>query len=487
MKSYIKFCLFLFSFILFFALTPPKSFAQTCTSPLNNFQGDCPADLWCKKVDDNCKPDRFGGGCDKKCEPKPNKDQADCDQKIGCGGDFICSKNNKCTAKPTSGGACTRGTTNIQGNCASGLVCVTQDACNPRVPRTCEGTCQSLKPDGQSCNENLKGGDCQSGNCDNDTCKPKPLPTGSKCDSIGEACCFVAHNLPKTCDGGLTCINDKCSADCGAKDQQCCRTRGETKGSCDKEPNLECSNNKCQIIGAEKDPPSPPLPPCAVEGQIPCKSFKTGLGSFATDPGKFVASVFAILLAASGAIALILIMRAGYKIMTSQGKPDTIQEGREQLIAAVVGLLFLIFSLVFLEVIGVDILQIPGAKGNVQEGGQCDAGSNSQCAPGLTCESVGGTKNGICTDKFSLPGITPNPINISECSQQQFQLGSNGNCVEAIQRMLNVEPVDGVFGPITEDAVRKYQTDNGLIIDGTFNTCTWNAIMGDEIPNDCKR
>ena len=53
-------------------------------------------------------------------------------------------------------------------------------------------------------------------------------------------------------------------------------------------------------------------------------------------------------------------MRAGYKFMTSQGDPERVKEAREILTSAVIGLLFLIFSLVILEVIGVDLLGIPG-------------------------------------------------------------------------------------------------------------------------------
>jgi hypothetical protein len=171
---------------------------------------------------------------------------------------------------------------------------------------------------------------------------------------------------------------------------------------------LSCTNGKCG--GGNEDPPPPPEPPCAEKNPAgECEQFSTALGSFATDPGKFVASVFAILLAASGAIALILIMRAGYKIMTSQGKPDTIQEGREQLIAAVVGLLFLIFSLVFLEVIGVDILQIPGSGGAPRVvGRECKisypdpSGGRGNCEDGLICsvdssKCSGSVCNGTCS------------------------------------------------------------------------------------------
>jgi hypothetical protein len=46
--------------------------------------------------------------------------------------------------------------------------------------------------------------------------------------------------------------------------------------------------------------------------------------------------------------------------MISQGNPEKIQAAREQLTAAIVGLLFIIFSLVIIQVLGYDILHIPG-------------------------------------------------------------------------------------------------------------------------------
>jgi cell division protein FtsX len=66
------------------------------------------------------------------------------------------------------------------------------------------------------------------------------------------------------------------------------------------------------------------------------------------------------LLGLAGGIAVILIIIAGYRLMASQGNPEAVQAAREQIISAIVGLVFVIFSLVILQVIGVDILKIPG-------------------------------------------------------------------------------------------------------------------------------
>ena len=162
---------------------------------------------------------------------------------------------------------------------------------------------------------------------------------------------------------------------------------------------LDCKENKllgkiCVYPGEEDVPqPPPPEPPCAkpLTEDGKCPQFFTALGDFSTSPGQFIASVFAVLLAASGAIALLLLMRAGYKIMMSRGNPEVVKEGRDQLIAAIVGLLFLIFALVFLELIGVDILKIPDLdKTNyAPPGGNIPAkcASPNRCTPSSTCAS----------------------------------------------------------------------------------------------------
>ncbi len=92
-----------------------------------------------------------------------------------------------------------------------------------------------------------------------------------------------------------------------------------------------------------------------------CLSIDTGLGiTLGTDAASFIKSLFGVLLSLSGGIALILIILSGYKIILARGNPEKMQGAKESLTAAIVGLLFIIFSLVILQVIGVDILKIPG-------------------------------------------------------------------------------------------------------------------------------
>lgn len=91
-----------------------------------------------------------------------------------------------------------------------------------------------------------------------------------------------------------------------------------------------------------------------------CPLIDTAIGEINTDPQGFVRSIFSLVLGLAGGIALILVIISGYRMMASQGNPEKIAEARQQLTSAVVGLLFIIFSFVILQVIGVDVLHIPG-------------------------------------------------------------------------------------------------------------------------------
>lgn len=109
-------------------------------------------------------------------------------------------------------------------------------------------------------------------------------------------------------------------------------------------------------------PPSPP--PCKTFDKVTgnCSVVPTALGDFNVEPSQFITRIFSLLLGIGGGIAVLIIIMNGYKLMTSQGDPEKIKGARESITSAIVGLLFIIFSLVILQIIGVDILHIPGFK-----------------------------------------------------------------------------------------------------------------------------
>lgn len=98
-------------------------------------------------------------------------------------------------------------------------------------------------------------------------------------------------------------------------------------------------------------------------GTNPCAGAQccTALGCVSTDFKQFTAKILSIAIGIAGALALILMVRGSISVLTSQGDPQKVNNGREVIIAAVAGLLFLIFSVLILQFIGIKIFGgIPG-------------------------------------------------------------------------------------------------------------------------------
>jgi hypothetical protein len=62
----------------------------------------------------------------------------------------------------------------------------------------------------------------------------------------------------------------------------------------------------------------------------------------------------------AGGFALLLLLYGSFLLATSAGNPDQVQKAQDVIGSAVTGLLFIVFSVVILRIIGVDILGIPG-------------------------------------------------------------------------------------------------------------------------------
>lgn len=74
----------------------------------------------------------------------------------------------------------------------------------------------------------------------------------------------------------------------------------------------------------------------------------------------FSAFVLKWAIGVGGGIAFLLIVYAGFMIMTSQGNPERLKAGQELLTSAISGVILLVLSVFILNVIGVKILAIPG-------------------------------------------------------------------------------------------------------------------------------
>jgi hypothetical protein len=77
---------------------------------------------------------------------------------------------------------------------------------------------------------------------------------------------------------------------------------------------------------------------------------------------EFLSDILRWAVGIGGGIAFLLILYAGFMIMTASGNPERLKAGQELLTSAISGLILLIFSVFILKFIGVDILGL-GAFG----------------------------------------------------------------------------------------------------------------------------
>jgi hypothetical protein len=213
----------------------------------------------------------------------------------------------------------------------SSPVCVastTQAACNVPVPTN--GGTAACKAGDTCCNDVVHSiqYSCVL-NGPTGQCLPQNLTSCSKnpedpCVGTGYADCCPAGNSSDP----LYCYNGKCTSNVG-NDCSADGCSGCTAGSI-------CSAGHCIADTTGK---------CSYAINIP--PYTGPIVYF----DSLLASIFKILYPVGIGLGLFMIIRAGYKIMTSEGNPQQIKEGQEELTSSVLGILFIILSLVILRVI----------------------------------------------------------------------------------------------------------------------------------------
>lgn len=91
------------------------------------------------------------------------------------------------------------------------------------------------------------------------------------------------------------------------------------------------------------------------------KSIYTAIGCVPfNDTNALVGFILGWAIGIGGGIAFLLMISAGFMIMTSQGNPERLKAGQELMTSAIAGIIMLVFSVFILKFIGVDILGLPG-------------------------------------------------------------------------------------------------------------------------------
>lgn len=78
-------------------------------------------------------------------------------------------------------------------------------------------------------------------------------------------------------------------------------------------------------------------------------------------------------------------------------------------------------------------------------------------------------------------------MSVTFTASASFERGDDGQEVLSIQKRLvelnyKVSNLDGDFGPETENAVKKFQADRGLVVDGVIGPQTYKMLMNKEMP-----
>jgi hypothetical protein len=116
-----------------------------------------------------------------------------------------------------------------------------------------------------------------------------------------------------------------------------------------------CSQASKTVIGAATESPFQQCTNCFSKNGI-----WTAVGCIETKPQSIIQAVVKIGVGIGGGIALLMTLVGGFLLTTSQGDPKRTQEGKEMITSSVIGILFVLFSVVILQFIGVTIFRIPG-------------------------------------------------------------------------------------------------------------------------------
>jgi len=169
------------------------------------------------------------------------------------------------------------------------------------------------------------------------------------CGEINQPCC-PNTGCNDTTNSVCNLTTGICEA-CGKKGQTCC----QAVHPCGQGGDLYCTgNNVC-----EKLPNTNPTKPKANTTCGGKDGIETAIGCIPIgDPGDMAIFLMNWALGIGGGISFLLIVFAGFQIMTSGGDPKKLQGGKELLTAAIGGIILLVFSSFLLRTLGFNILGI---------------------------------------------------------------------------------------------------------------------------------
>ncbi len=183
-------------------------------------------------------------------------------------------------------------------------------------------------------------------------------PSGTDCTS---GALFQCAELEPLCDkASNTCVDTEttvCGNDgqkcCGAtcKDSLICMRLGLVGEECITQEEKDCfDKGGCNTNSVFCDPAIGAA--SGIDTAIGC--IKVGSGN------ELITTILRLATGVGGGIALALILYGVFIVTTSAGMPDKLKAGSEVITSAIIGLIFILLSVFLVNLIGINILGIPG-------------------------------------------------------------------------------------------------------------------------------
>ena len=189
---------------------------------------------------------------------------------------------------------------------------------------------------------------------------PTKLGSSFTLDAGGRDCTFDVNVSENIADA----INDYQSVATCTDSSECPQGSTCLIGGSQGRSNI-CVDNNGSVVGTGGSNTTLPEPTCTPS--TGGEGIDTAIGCLPTDPGDFTNLLLTRGISIAAGLALMLMIFGAFSLITSAGNPDAVKKGKEIITSALIGLLFIIFSVFLLKLIGVDILKIPTLTSSINQ------------------------------------------------------------------------------------------------------------------------
>lgn len=180
---------------------------------------------------------------------------------------------------------------------------------------------------------------CLPQTCQGTDCQPQVAPL-SRIDSATS--CNLGF-YPSSADmDTCTCTKKRVEIPITQPDSNYTATCSADNTSCTKGSGIQCNTSNGTRVDTGGD------------------GIMTAIGCIPTQPQKLVEGLLRYGTFAAGGVAFVLMLLASIQMITAEGNPNTIKSSQEKFYSAIIGLLLIIFSVLLMQVIGVDLLGLKG-------------------------------------------------------------------------------------------------------------------------------